>query len=197
MKGLRFVKMLVGTKCFNVQNYSMLWSVWRYSSRTKALTWTISLVKFLTKYFNFWGFVPLVVKFRRNGSMAQMVQVPFCIPWQLFCYSRFCSKPVWDTDALVDLVFLHDCGLWWELCWAVSLLLHCKPVNSMEGGEYLFYLSWGSAGCEQCYLQCLLCHVPLIGKTFLKPGLGNFGKHLGWNCQTVVLHLLAPFIQKL
>lgn len=129
MKGLRFVKMLVGTKCFNVQNFSMLWSVWHYSSRTKALTWTISLVKFLTKYFNFWGFVLLVVKFRRNGSMAQMVQVPFCIPWQLFCYSRFCSKPVWDMDALVDLVFLHDCGLWWDLCWAVSLLLHCKHCS--------------------------------------------------------------------
>jgi len=29
---------------------------------------------------------------------------------------------------------LHDCGLW-DLCWAVSLLLYCKPVSSVEGGE--------------------------------------------------------------
>lgn len=90
---------------------------------------------------------------------------------------------------------LHACGLWWGLWWAVSLLFHCKPVNSMEGGDST--LAGGSAGCQQCYLWCLQCHVPLIGKSSLQHGLGNFGKHLGWKCQTVVLLLLAAFIQKL
>lgn len=85
-------------------------------------------------------------------------------------------------------------GLWWNLWSVVSVLLHCKPVNSMEGEDSALAEGW--SGCEQHYLQCLWCHVPLIGKIFLHHGLENFGKHLGWKCQTVVLLLLAAFIQK-
>lgn len=191
--------MLVGAKSFNVQNYSMLWLVWHYSSRTKALAWTISLVKFLTKYFNFWGFVPLVTKFRRSSEMAQMVQVPF-VSHGSYSFTLISVLSLYEIRIfwwIWCFHTLHGCGLWWHLWGALSLLLHCKPVYSMGGGEYLFYLSWGVSRLWAMLSPVSAVPCPLIGKTFLKHGLGNFGKHLGWKCQTVVLLLLAPFIRKL